>query len=84
VKHHATTKFWSAYYALPQDIQKIADKNFEILKDDPYHPSLHFKKVGLYWSVRAGLAYRALGVLEDDTIIWFWIGTHARYDQLIK
>jgi hypothetical protein len=84
VKHHATTKFWSAYYALPQDIQKIADKNFEILKDDPYHPSLHFKKVGLYWSVRAGLAYRALGVLEDDTIIWFWIGAHARYDQLIK
>ena len=84
MKHHATTKFWSAYYALPQDIQKIADKNFEILKDDPYHPSLHFKKVGLYWSVRAGLAYRALGVLEDDTIIWFWIGAHARYDRLIK
>ena len=84
MKHHATTKLWVAYYALPQDVQKIADKNFEILKDDPYHPSLHFKKVGLYWSVRAGLAYRALGVLEDDTIIWFWIGAHARYDQLIK
>jgi hypothetical protein len=48
VKHHATTKLWVAYYALPQDVQKIADKNFEILKDDPYHPSLHFKKVGLY------------------------------------
>ena len=84
MKHHATTKFWAAYYTLPQNVQKTADKNFEILKDAPYHPSLHFKKVGLYWSVRAGLAYRALGVLEDDTIIWFWIGTHARYDQLIK
>jgi len=24
----------------------LADKNFKLLKTDPYHPSLHFKKVG--------------------------------------
>jgi hypothetical protein len=28
--------------------------------------------------------YRALGLLEDDTIIWFWIGSHADYDDLIS
>jgi hypothetical protein len=84
MRHHATSKFWAAYHALPKDIQKVADKNFEILKVDPFHPSLHFKKVGLYWSVRAGLAHRALGVLKDETIVWFWIGNHDRYDQLIK
>ena len=84
MRHHATSKFWAAYHALPQDVQKVADKNFEILKADPFHPSLHFKKVGLYWSARAGLTHRALGVLKDETIVWFWIGSHDRYDQLIK
>lgn len=84
MRHHTSTKFWAAYHALPLDVQKIADKNFKILKNDPFHPSLHFKKVGIYWSVRAGLAYRALGVSKDDSVIWFWIGHHARYDQLIK
>jgi len=47
MKHHTSAKFWSAYHALPVDVQEIADKNFEILKADPFHPSLHFKKVGL-------------------------------------
>ena len=84
MKHHASVKFWTAYHALPLEVQKTADKNFAILKADPFHPSLHFKKVGPYWSVRAGLTYRALGVLHDDTIIWFWIGIHAEYDRLIK
>jgi hypothetical protein len=36
------------------------------------------------FSVRCGLAYRALGVREKDTIIWFWVGHHADYDRLIK
>lgn len=82
MKHHASAKFWTAYHELPLDVQKTADKNFAILKADPFPPSLHFKKVGPYWSVRAGLAHRALGILQDDTIIWFWIGSHAKYDQL--
>lgn len=56
MKHHASAKFWTAYHALPLDVQKTADKNFAILKADLFHPSLHFKKVGPYWSVRAGLA----------------------------
>jgi len=29
---------------LPKPIQKLADKNFELLKTNPFHPSLHFKK----------------------------------------
>jgi hypothetical protein len=54
------------------------------LKADPTHPSLHFKKIGKkYWSVRAGLDYRALGVEAESGISWFWIGTHAEYDKLI-
>jgi len=61
----------------------VADKNFELLKADPHHPSLHFKKIGQLWSVRVGAHYRALGLDSDDTIVWFWIGSHADYDKLV-
>src|SRR5437763_23499 len=58
--------------------------DFALLKRDPRHPSLHFKRVGRYWSARVGLRYRALAVEVDDVYVWFWIGSHADYDRLIR
>ncbi len=82
--HYTTQRFWKCYDALPESVQRNADQCYELLKDDPSHPSLHFKKIGKkYWSVRAGLDYRALGVEVENGISWFWIGTHAEYDKLI-
>lgn len=70
--HYATRKFWKCYDALPENVQDIADQCYELLKADPSHPSLHFKKIGKkYWSVRAGLEYRALGVEVEDGISCF-------------
>jgi hypothetical protein len=68
VKHFASPKFWSAYEALPLPVRRLADANYALLKRDPRHPSLQFKKVGRYWSVRVGLRYRALAV-ERMTVI---------------
>ena len=84
MKHFASEKFWESYQNLPAAIQKLADKNFELLKSNPKHPSLHFKKVAKYWSVRVGLAHRALAITVDDNILWFWIGHHNDYDKLLK
>jgi hypothetical protein len=81
--HHASSAFWKAYKALPKDIRTIADKNYELLKADPRHPSLHFKKVGDYWSARVGAGHRALAAEADDGLVWFWIGTHADYNKLL-
>jgi hypothetical protein len=81
--HYTTRRFWEYYNTLPEEVQQIADQCYELLKADPSHPSLHFKKVGKYWSVRAGRNYRALGVDVKDGISWFWIGTHAEYNKLI-
>jgi hypothetical protein len=61
----------------------LADANYELLKRDPRHPSLRFKKIGRYWSVRVGLRHRALAVEVDEGYLWFWIGSHAEYDRLI-
>jgi hypothetical protein len=66
------------------DSKAQADANFALLKRDPRHPSLQFKKVGRYWSARVGLRYRALAIETDDVYLWFWIGSHADYDRLIS
>ena len=76
--------FWSGYQSLPETIRDLADKNFVLLKSDPDHPSLHLKKVGRIWSARVGLRYRALATESDDGLLWFWIGSHADYDKLIR
>lgn len=84
MNHHTVEPFWELFNKLPVEIQSIAKKNFELLKSNPYHPSLHFKKVNEFWSIRIGLRYRALGVQKDENIIWFWLGSHNEYDKLIS
>ena len=86
MNHRTLPRFWEHYRQLPKEIRELADKNFDLLKSNPHHPSLHFKKVDPVknlWSVRIGLQYRALGVEKPDSILWFWIGTHAEYDKML-
>ena len=83
MKHYASRKFWKLYGELPDDVRKLADAKYQLLKADPRHPSLHLKRIGPVWSVRAGEHYRALGHDVTGGIQWFWIGTHAEYDKLV-
>ena len=84
MNHYATSDFWYCYRQLPPEVQRTADKNYQLLADDPYHPSLHFKKIQDLWSVRVGRGYRALTTRQNGDYLWFWIGPHAEYDRLIK
>jgi len=87
MRHMTLPRFWRCYRDLPKEVQKLADKNFQLLKSDPYHPSLHFKKIGKQnqlWSVRVGRRYRALGRERPEGIVWFWIGAHGDYDKLLQ
>ena len=87
MNHRTLPRYWRYYAQLPKDIQALADKNFKLLKANPYHPSLHFKKVGKskqLWSVRVSADYRALGREKPDGVLWFWIGTHAEYNKLLS
>jgi len=68
---------------LPQEVRHLADRRYALLKTNPSHPSLHFKKVGRFWSARVGLYYRAVAVDADDNLVWFWIGSHTDYDKLL-
>ena len=84
MNHFASSGFWQCYKALPAEIKTLADKNFQLLREDPSHPSLHFKKVGRFRSARVGLQYRVLAVEVEDGLLWFWIGSHSEYDRLIN
>ena len=82
--HRATTRFWGCFEKLPETVRKTAKKNFDLLKVKPLHPSLHFKKVGNFWSVRIGLNHRALAIKDGQDFIWVWIGSHTEYERMIK
>ena len=83
MNHFAAPDFWASYQRLPAGVKQAADRAFALLKDNPRHPSLHFKKVGNFWSVRVGQHHRAVARPVSDGVLWFWIGTHAEYDRTI-
>ena len=66
MRHRASRKFWQFYRRLPEAIQRVANENEVVLKQAPKHPSLRFKKVGRFWSLRVGIHYRAVAV-EDGS-----------------
>jgi hypothetical protein len=84
---HTTRRFRQGLRALPEEVRRQAREAYKLFLHDPHHPSLRFRRVHPtepIYSARVGLHYRALGTLEDDEIVWFWIGPHAEYDRLIR
>ena len=82
-----TEDFVASFRRLPRRIQDLARKNYRLWKRDSAHPSLDFKQVSRrspIFSVRVGIGWRAVGVKREDTMIWFWIGSHAEYDKLLR
>ncbi|MDA0811697.1 MAG: hypothetical protein O3C21_04795 [Verrucomicrobia bacterium] len=82
--HRTTTRFWRCFERLPEPVQESAKESFSMLKKDPRHPSLHFKKVGKLWSARAGRTHRALAVEDGADFIWVWIGPHGEYERIVR
>jgi hypothetical protein len=87
VKSYLTDDFIACFRALPPHIRDLARRNYCLWRDNPFHPGLHFRQIHptepLY-SVRIGIGWRVLGLLEANEITWFWIGSHAEYDRLIR
>lgn len=84
MRHSATASFWRRYRALPEDIRKLADKQFALLRENRRHPSLQLKQIRGVWSARVNDDYRALALEQPDGFAWFWIGKHEEYDRILK
>ncbi len=88
MKSELTEEFLKCFAQLPDRVKQTARKNYQLWKQNPTHPSLEFKKLNTQeplYSVRVGLGWRAVGVEKaENTIVWFWIGSHSEYDKLLK
>lgn len=87
MKSLTTPQFWKLYDALPEEVQQRADKAYKLWQINPRAQGLYFKRVGKrkpIYAVRIDREYRALGILEGDAILWFWLGSHDEYDRLLK
>jgi hypothetical protein len=87
MKSRTTRGFRELLSALPARVQQQAYEAYRLFAQDPHYPGLHFKLVHdkpPIYSARVGIGYRAVGVLDGDTVIWYWIGSHAEYDELLK
>ena len=84
---HVTDEFRECLSNLPEEIKKKAKKAFKQFKEDPYYPGLHFEQVHQtkpIVSVRITDYYRAVGLKEGETIVWYWVGSHPEYERVIK
>lgn len=87
MKSRRAKGFRETYARLPQAVRQQALSSYAIFAGDPFHPGLQFKQINArdgVWSVRVGNHHRALVWRNGDELIWFWIGTQAEYDQLIR
>lgn len=86
MKSHLTNQFIKCFKLLPDRIKNLSRKNYKIWKNNHFHLSLCFKEAkentNIY-SIRVGIGWRALGIIEDNNIIWFWIGSHSDYNNII-
>lgn len=81
-----TRRFRELLAVLPSHVRQQAREAYRLFKQNPAHPGLRFKLVHAdppIYSARVGIAYRAVGVLHGDTVVWYWIGSHSEYDKLL-
>ena len=77
-------RFQKLYDALPRHVRDQADKQFELFRKNPSHPSLGFAKKGEVWTAEIGRNCRAIARKRGDDLYWFWIGSHQEYDKLLS
>ncbi len=81
-----TRRFRALFATLPTHVQRQAREAYRLFAQNPSHPGLHFKQIHLdppFFSARVGISYRAVCARDGNTLVWFWIGSHAEYDQLV-
>lgn len=87
MKSRTVLDFWRLFDNLPSDIKQRAYKAYRLWRANPFAGGLRFKRVSEQepiYSIRIGRGYRALGMLQGDTIYLYFIGNHDDYEQELK
>lgn len=86
MQSRTTRQFWRLFETLPDQVRQDAKRAYRQFRSNPSHPGLLFKKLegeDSVYSVRIGLDYRALAVMNKGHLVWYWIGSHSEYDRLV-
>lgn len=88
MKSRTTRQFRYLFAKLLSHVQQQARQAYRLFQHNPSHPGLRFKQLNIssqppIYSARVGLNYRAVGALDSDEVVWFWIGSHADYDKFL-
>ena len=81
-----TRRFRQMLSELPVNIRRQAKRAYRLFRENSRHPSLQFKKVhntDPIYAARININYRAVGIVDNGEIIWFWIGPHTEYEKLL-
>lgn len=87
--HFTTTQFRDLFSKFKKDDQSKARQKFELVMQNPKSSGIHrllqnpSKRFDVY-GVPAGQRMRALGVSFGSCFIWYWIGTHEEYNNMLK
>jgi len=87
MKSVTTEKFRQLYLQAPPVRKEKIKRAYELWRKNPGHPSLRFKKIHStlpIYSARVDLDWRAVGVLKNGTLVWFWVGSHQAYEALLR
>ena len=87
MQSHTTEAFRRLLAAAPAAIQAKAGSAYRLWARNPAHPCLRFKKVHTtlpIYAVRIDRDWRALGVMKEEAMVWFWIGPHREYERLLS
>jgi hypothetical protein len=86
IQSRTTRQFWRLFSDLPPEVQREAKRAYRLFQANPAHPGLRFKKLegeDAIYSIRIGLDYRALAVMKNEGVVWYWIGNHSEYNRLV-
>src|SRR5579862_5711318 len=50
----ASEQFWQLYSELPDEVQRLADQQYELFRQNPFHPSLHLKQSARFGPCASG------------------------------
>jgi len=89
-RNRRTSDFKAQFERIPQSAQRAAREAFRLFCNQPAHLALdshtlkdthkgRHKKGSV--SVSVTYRYRAIYVVDGDTNVWYWIGTHEDYNN---
>ena len=80
--------YWKSFDDLPEDLRKLAEKNFQLWKENTLNPGLRFKQIHKtlpIFSFRVGMKHRTVGTeTSDGKIVWFWVGSFETFTHSIE